>query len=311
MKEYREKILITGAYGFLGRNLAKEYSKKGAEIYGLGHGNFSSDEISELGISKYISDEINLKNLLNTCKNPDKIIHCASSASVSYSIANPKEDFERTVNSTLSVLEFLRIHAKEARLVIPSSAAVYGQKEKKPISVVERLNPLSPYGNSKKIAEILAKFYANHYDLKVAIVRLFSLYGPGLKKQLLWDACLKAYSGKHTFSGTGLESRDWIYIEDAISLILIALENASNKAITVNGGSGKSISNNSFLSILYEEIGIDCMPKFSGISREGDPLFYEADIKESLSWGWEPKIALKEGIYKYVKWFKSLDQWKK
>ena len=79
-----EKILITGTNGFLGRNLAKKYSRKGAKVYGVGHGRFSSEKMSELGIIKYISGDINLSNLLNTCENPDKIIHCASSSSVSY-----------------------------------------------------------------------------------------------------------------------------------------------------------------------------------------------------------------------------------
>ena len=302
-----EKILITGTHGFLGRNLAKKYSRKGAKVYGIGHGQFSSEKMLELGIIKYISGDINLSNLLNTCENPDKIIHCASSSSVSYSVYNPREDFERTVNSTLSVLELMRLYSNDAKLVIPSSAAVYGQKENKSISVGDILNPLSPYGNSKRIAEILSEFYAKHYNLKISIVRLFSLYGPGLKKQLLWDACIKAKSDDHVYSGTGLEMRDWINIDDAASLLLLALENASSKAIILNGGVGKAISIQKVLTILYKKMGIDSNPRFSGLVREGDPFFYEADIKEAISWGWKPKKNLEDGIDEYVKWFKSLN----
>lgn len=302
-----EKILITGAHGFLGRNLAEKFSRKGAKIYGIGHGEFSSEAMLELGIVKYVSEDINLSNLLNTCKNPDKIIHCASGASVSYSVSHPRQDFERTVNSTLSVLEFMRLYANESKLVIPSSAAVYGQKDKKSISVGDLLNPLSPYGNSKKIAEILSKFYANHYKLKISIVRFFSLYGPGLKKQLLWDACMKTRLEDHVYSGTGLEMRDWINIDDAASLILLAFKNASYKSTIVNGGVGKSVSIKDVLSILYRKLGINLKPIFSGVAREGDPLFYEADIKEALSWGWQPETDLEDGINEYVKWFKSLN----
>ncbi len=302
-----EKILITGSYGFLGRNLAKKFSRKGARIYGIGHGELTAKAISELGIVKYVSDEINLSNLLNTCKNPDKIIHCASGASVSYSVSHPKEDFERNVDSTLSVLEFMRLYANEAQLVIPSSAAVYGQKEKKSICIGDELNPVSPYGNSKQIAEILSQFYSNHYKLKISIVRLFSLYGLGLKKQLLWDACIKTKSNDHIYSGTGLETRDWINIDDAASLILLALKNASSKATIINGGVGKAVSIKHVLSILYEKLGIKIKPMFSGVAREGDPLFYEADMKEAFSWGWQPKINLEDGINEYVEWFKSLN----
>ena len=113
-------ILITGTNGFLGRNLAKIYSKQGANIVGIGHGEFTSSEMTKYGINKFYSDDVNLPNLIKCCKNPDKIIHCASGSSVPYSIANPGKDFERSVNSTISILEYMRVHAREAKLVIPS-----------------------------------------------------------------------------------------------------------------------------------------------------------------------------------------------
>ncbi len=243
---------------------------------------------------------------MEMCKEPNKIIHCASSSSVPYSVFYPKEDFERNVNSTLEVLEFMRLYARDAQLVIPSSAAVYGQKEKFPISVNAKINPVSPYGNSKIISEMLSKFYASHFKLKISIVRFFSIYGPGLKKQLLWDACKKAILGDHTYHGTGLEKRDWIYIEDAASLILLALENASVSMPIFNGGSGVAISIKELLIFLYKELGIDSRPKFSGSVREGDPKNFEADIKESLALGWKPNTFWKDGVLKYVKWFNSI-----
>ena len=175
-----QKILITGANGFLGRYLANKFSNYGAKIYGLGHGKFSKKDLIHNRISKYICDEINISTLKETCKKPNKIIHCGTSASVSYSVINPKEDFERTINSTLEVLEFMRLYADDAHLVLPSSAAVYGHKEKYPISVNAKINPVSPYGNSKRISENLCNFYRNHFNLKISIIRFFSLYGPGL-----------------------------------------------------------------------------------------------------------------------------------
>ena len=137
-----QTILITGTYGFLGSNLAKIYSNQGANIIGIGHGKFTNDELKKYGINKFYSDDINLQNLIKCCRNPNKIIHCGSSASVPYSISNPQKDFERSVNSTISILEYMRVQAKEARLVIPSSAAVYGQKTKMPISINDSLNPV-------------------------------------------------------------------------------------------------------------------------------------------------------------------------
>ncbi len=301
-----QKILITGTYGFLGRFLANKFSKLGATIYGIGHGNLSSKDLFDNGIANYVCNDLKISTLKEACENPNKIIHCASSASVPYSVFNPKEDFERTVNSTLAVLEFMRLHAKDAQLVIPSSAAVYGQKEKYPISVNAKIKPVSPYGNSKRIAEKLSKFYGKYFKLKISIVRFFSLYGPGLKKQLLWDACKKAILGNHIYHGTGLETRDWIYIEDAASLILLALENSSISTPILNGGTGEAISIKELLIFLYKELGIGVTPNFSGIVREGDPLYFEADIKESLALGWKPNTLWKDGVLEYVKWYKSI-----
>ena len=301
-----QKILITGTYGFLGRFLANKFSKLGATIYGIGHGKLSSKELYDNGITHYVCGELKISTLKDTCEKPNKIIHCASSASVPYSVLYPKEDFERTINSTLEVLEFMRLYAKDAKLVIPSSAAVYGQKEKKQISVRSRLNPVSPYGNSKRMVETLTNFYGNHFKLKISIVRLFSLYGPGLKKQLLWDACQKISLGNNLYSGTGLETRDWIYIDDAASLILLALENASISTPIFNGGSGKALSIKELLIFLYKEFGIDITPDFTGIVRDGDPLYFKADIKESLALGWEPNIFWKDGVLEYIKWYKSI-----
>ncbi len=301
-----QTILITGANGFLGRNLAKIYSNQGANIVGIGHGEFKSDELKIYGISKFCSDDVNLPNLINCCKNPDNIIHCASSSSVPYSIYNPQKDFEKSVNSTISILEYMRVHAKEARLVIPSSAAVYGQKSKMPISINDSLKPVSPYGNSKKIVESLSIFYANFYKLKISILRFFSLYGQGLKKQILWDACKKANSGEYNYSGTGFETRDLIHIEDASSLILLALKNASDNPPIANGGTGQSITIKELLSFLYKKKGSQFKPIFSGEERQGDPILFEANIKEALDWGWRPKWNWMKGVSDYVEWFENL-----
>ena len=96
-----QKILITGTYGFLGRFLANKFSKLGATIYGIGHGKLSSKELIDNGITKYVCNDLKISTLKETCKEPNKIIHCASSASVPYSVFYPKEDFERNVNSRL------------------------------------------------------------------------------------------------------------------------------------------------------------------------------------------------------------------
>lgn len=296
-------ILITGAYGFIGRHVALAAANKGAKVYGIGHGSWSRSEWEEWGLCDWYTADISLESLVLYGGRPDIIIHCASSASVPFSVEHPAKDFDRSVNTSLSILEYVRLQHPNASLVIPSSAGVYGSVEKQPIAVDESLNPVSPYGLHKKFAEELARSYSKNYSLNIAIVRLFSVYGPGLRKQLLWDACNRMSAGILTFAGSGLETRDWIHVEDAASLLLLAADHASLDSPIVNGGSGEAPSVSQVLSVLSKYFCNDELPQFTGQQRFGDPIHYCADMTGALSWGWSPCRHWTAGIAEYAKWF--------
>ena len=106
-----------------------------------------------------------------------------------------------------AVLEFSRLHAPDARIVLPSSAAVYGAVERTPIEEIDVLRPVTPYGAHKKIAEDLCASFGRYCGVKSAVVRLFSVYGPELRKQLLWDASWRVSRNENGFFGTGRELR--------------------------------------------------------------------------------------------------------
>jgi UDP-glucose 4-epimerase len=233
------------------------------------------------------------------------IVHCAGAGSVAFSYENPYEDFQRTVSTTLEVLEFIRVHSPETKLVYPSSAAVYGIAKDIPISESHPLKPLSPYGSHKLMAENLCQTYATNFNISVAVIRLFSIFGPGLKKQLLWDACNKILLGENTFFGTGEEIRDWLFVEDAVTLLVKATEFASEKCPVVNGGAGEGITNHDILSQLFLFFEQTDEPKFSGEKKEGDPSQYIADIKIASSWGWKAEVDWRNGLLNYVEWFKE------
>jgi UDP-glucose 4-epimerase len=119
-------VLVTGAHGFVGRHTAKYFAKQGWTVIGMGHGTWSRDEWSHWGLKEWRSCDITLENLLCFGKSPEAIIHCAGSGSVAFSMSHPYLDYQRTIGTTLSVLEFIRLHLPSAKLVYPSSAAVYG-----------------------------------------------------------------------------------------------------------------------------------------------------------------------------------------
>ena len=122
------------------------------------------------------------------------------------SIANPYEDFTRTVATTAELLEWMRLGARNARLVSVSSAAVYGAGHTGPIREEQALLPFSPYGYHKLMMENLCLSYAANYGLAVMVVRLFSVYGSWLKKQVLWDMCSQP-GFRHAAIGAGWHRR--------------------------------------------------------------------------------------------------------
>lgn len=301
----QQTALVTGACGFVGRHVARQMASDGWQVIGLGHGSWAREEWQTWGIAEWHSADITLETLITYAGEPDVIVHCAGSGSVGFSMTHPYQDFQRTVTTTLAVLEFARLYAPQARVAYPSSAGVYGVVKKLPIAETDPLSPASPYGVHKCLAEDLCESYARHFNISVAVVRLFSVYGAGLRKQLLWDASQKIMRGENIFFGTGDEIRDWLHVEDAASLLITATGHASAKCPMVNGGSGTGVTVREVLTELFACFERADVPNFSGAARSGDPTGYVADISVARQWGWQPSIGWKDGLRDYMAWFRG------
>jgi UDP-glucose 4-epimerase len=299
-----KQVLVTGAYGFVGRHVARRLSESGFAVHAMGHGAWGREEWREWGISEWHACDVTLDNLITYGGAPALVFHCAGSGSVGFSMTHPMQDYQRTVGTTMAVLEFMRQYTPDSKLVIPSSAGVYGLAQRMPIAVEDPLNPVSPYGLHKKVAEDLCRSYGKHFGIASAIVRLFSVYGEGLRKQLLWDACNKIANGQAEFGGTGEETRDWIHVEDAATLMIMAANAATPQGVIVNGAGGSEIS----VRDVLERIAAEFPPQpihFSGIQRPGDPTNYAADLTEARQLGWTPQHQWKAGVSAYARWFKA------
>jgi UDP-glucose 4-epimerase len=285
-------VVVTGANGFLGRHVARRFAREGYTVLGIGHGEWPREEWELWGLSGWHRADATLQTLKQYADSPSAIVHCAGSGSVSFSIENPLADFERTVVTTAHVLEYARLYAPSCRVVYPSSASVYGAVDSVPSREDCHLAPISQYGVHKLMSEQLVASYARIFGASASIVRLFSLYGPGLRKQLLWDACGKFAVGNNVFMGTGDE------------LLLAAVGHASSDCPTVNGGSGEGVTVRDLLQHLGSSLLKTTMiPSFSGAQRVGDPSRYIADLEGTKSWNWRPRRLWRDGVAEYAMWW--------
>ena len=291
------KILITGVCGFVGNNLYLKLKKKN-EIIGIGRKNRNYK-------NKYkniIEKEITHKNLVNLNFKPNVIIHCAGSGSVTKSIQNPKIDYEKNVNTTKELIKFISELTKKPKVIMFSTAAVYGnscEKNKK------QLKPISPYGKNKLKSENILLKKSKKFKFKLIILRFYSIYGVGLKKQLIWDVCEKINNKINIFYGSGNETRSWINIKDVNRLIQFLIKKRSiiNQTLDI---SGNDIVKNKFLiKKLFKILHINKVPYFNKKNKKGDPIdqIFNNSILKNL--GWKPKINLSNGLKEYVQWYKK------
>lgn len=301
-----KKILITGAKGFLGSNVAKHFKNLGYETYGIGHGGLSVDESKEIGLDYWKKDDVSIKSILEFNQAFDVIVHCGGSGSVGFSIEHPYDDFKKTVDGTLEVLEYMRVHNPSAHLIYPSSPAVQGEHPDEPIKEDYIGKPASPYGYHKKIAEDLCESYSEKFGLTISLVRLFSVYGNGLKKQLLWDACNKILNSDNEvlFFGTGDETRDFIHVDDVVLLFgKVIKENTS--FMIINGGTGVRYRINQIVEFIRNYLKKDIKIKFKNQVNIGNPQYYWADINKLEEINFNNLVKFEDGLSRYTKWFKK------
>lgn len=278
----KKKILILGGYGFLGNNLYESLRQ-----------NYSIYRFGRYSINKKIS----LFNLKKIKKNFDIIIHCAGGSSVSNSIINPKDDFQKTVGSVKAVIKYIQLTKISPRIVYISSPAVFGDSIKKKI-----LLPISPYGKNKLNSEKILINFAKKNKLDLNIVRLFSLYGEGQKKQLLWDIFHKSKKNDFIYYGNGSELRSWMHVSDAVNVIKLILLNSSKKKMIINAPGNEVFTNKQVVNAVYKYLNIKVKPIFNNITRKGDPKNLTFSNKDLDDLKWKQKIKFSLGLKQYIKW---------
>jgi UDP-glucose 4-epimerase len=296
-------VLITGVTGFIGRYVARLYSDLGWKVVGTGT---ASEENSPIGnLSQYRTlflPSPELPSLINQVR-PEVCVHCAGRASVPLSVSEPADDFNASVASTFNLLEALRKNSPDCHLIYLSSAAVYGNPKTLPISEEYSTRPISPYGFHKSMCEKLCQEFYEIYGLKTSVLRIFSAYGPGLRRQVVWDICYKALTQPILhLQGTGQESRDFIHVRDVARAIHFVSENSSALGKVFNIASGKETTIQQLTELVMKNLDTQNLINFDGTIPKGTPMNWRADTSLLEKLGFSTEVSLEKGIGVYTKW---------
>jgi UDP-glucose 4-epimerase len=292
-------FIVIGSKGFIGSHCVNYFRNQGHNVVGC--------DIEVLHEKDYVSFN-SLKsnfNLLFKDMYFDICINAAGSANVSYSFNYPEKDFQLNVSLLIDIMAAIKANCPDCKFINFSSAAVYGNPSQLPIKENAELKPLSPYGYHKMLSEKLLAEYHRFFNLKTCSLRVFSAYGPGLKKQLFWDIYQKAKNGNeiHLY-GTGKESRDFIYIDDLIRAVDIIIQKAPFKGECINVSSGIETSIAEAAQIFLDHYSNDKRLVFNEQQKEGDPINWRSDTTEIRQLGFDAKINILEGIRSVVNWLK-------
>ncbi len=294
------KYVVTGGAGFIGSNLVDELIKNGHDIHIID--NFSSGkkencnskaEVHYLDISK----SKNLKKISEVLNGCDTVFHCAASARVQPSIADPI-NYEK--NNTIGLINTLKtaVDLNVRRFIYSASSSAYGPTDQLPSYENDSINPISPYASQKYYGEITCRMFSEVYNIETVSLRYFNVFG---ERQNLGGAYatvigifLNQLSKKIplTVNGDGKQRRDFTYVGDVVNANILACNSPNvGKGEIINIGSGKNISIHAVAKMLSNSI------EFKKALKE--PFANLASIEKAKKLlDWEPQTSLEGWIEK-------------
>jgi nucleoside-diphosphate-sugar epimerase len=290
-----KRVLLTGAGGFVGSHLAEELRRQGAEVLDIDvRGNNPID----------LRDWQRLREFGSKLGKVDLVFHLAALMFVPYAFENPREVYEVNVLGTLNLLELCRLQ-KVDRIVFASSY-IYGSPQYLPVDEAHPINPNNPYARSKVMGEAFCRAYNQDCGLKCTILRPFNIYGEGQNDSFLIPSILKQIVGGKVELMDPEPRRDLLYITDAIKAYLKAGEYEGADFEVFNIGLGSSYSVDGIVRSILNIWGRQVEVSYQHERRRNEIMDVVANIqKAAKELGWTPEVELKEGLRRYIKWYKD------
>ncbi|MBM3180347.1 MAG: NAD-dependent epimerase/dehydratase family protein [Chloroflexi bacterium] len=300
------KYLVTGGAGFIGSHIASTLLKQGRQVRVLD--NFSSgkrENLKGLDLELIEGDLRDTSKVAQAVKGVEIIFHEAAFVSVPESMEKPQECFDVNITGTSILFDAAR-KAGVRRVVIASSAAVYGDSDSMPLVEETPLRQLSPYAVSKQVAEMYAELFTHQFGLEVAALRYFNVYGPRQRPDSMYAAAVPIFIRRMldnkpiTIFGDGGQSRDLINVRDVVQANLLASQHPAAPGQIFNVCTGVETRLLDLIDILYEFF--PNAPKYVHAEPRAGDIYRSIGTPQKAmdTLGFKPQITLADGLFEAV-----------
>ena len=311
------KVIVTGAAGFIGstlvdRLLAEKSDVIGIDNFSTGQRKFLQQALAHPNFRLLEIDLLDLEGLKHAFAGGESVFHLAANADVRFGTDHPRKDLEQNTIATYNVLEAMRANGIK-KIAFSSTGSVYGES---PVVPTPEDGPFpvqtSLYGASKAAGEGLISAYCEGFGFQACIFRFVSILGEWYTHGHVFDFYqkLKADPTRLPVLGNGKQRKSYLYVQDCIDAILLAMDKASDKVNIFNLGVDGYCEVNDSIGWICGELGVTPAMEYTGGDRGwiGDNPFIFLDTKRIQALGWKPKFGIQQGVIKTVQYLRD-NEW--
>jgi len=317
LKLQGKKVLVTGAGGFVGSHLVEALTEYGCQVKAFVHYNSRNDWGYLEDLKKDLMDKVEVFSgdlrdsdcVRKAIGEQQVVFHLGALVGIPYSYVNPSDVVETNVKGTLNLL-LASLDSSIEKFIHTSTSEVYGDAQYTPMDENHPVSPQSPYAASKASSDFLAKSFFESYDLSVAIIRPFNIYGPRQSaRSVIPNIIAQGLLKDRIEVGSVFPTRDYTYVEDTAKGFVSFAECDETLGEVVNLGTGEEVS----IEKLVELIGelLDKKLKISETEKRKRPE--KSEVKRLVAnpgkarelFGWKPEISIRQGLHLTIDWIKN------
>ncbi|MBI4634984.1 MAG: NAD-dependent epimerase/dehydratase family protein [Candidatus Rokubacteria bacterium] len=301
------RVVVTGVAGFIGSHLATRLLKEGHEVIGLDNLSAGLLEQVQPG-AEFHEVDIRSREIYPLFHGADAVFHLAAKNCLADCLQDPVETAEINVVGTANVLEAAH-RAGASKVVYADTSAEYEGILDFP-SRVDRVAPLSVYGRSKRAGAMFCEAYQAFHGLRLTVLRYFNVYGPAQDWRRAIPPLMSAFAmrllrgERPVIYGTGEKRRDFVYIDDVTTINVLALVDSRSDGRVLNVGSGTNYSVNEVFAAVEAQLGTGLTAIYQN-DLPGEAGVTLANIEGARALGWEPRVALTEGVARSIAYIRE------